>query len=344
MNVHSGGHPTARSSAVLCLIFLLVSGCGTVTPSPTTSGSTGSGSAASAKVAGGPQLGLVWNAADSTLRALYGVPGATQLGAPLFAAGSYATAAFSAQTQTALLVDGKGNLAWMTLPSASPQRLTQGIPPGASIAFSPKGGNAVVYASGGASVLTISGLPQLPVTATVSSAAPIVAAAISDAGTLLLATSAGSNSVAVATLPAGGTRSTLTTLGGYGGMNFLSGSEDILLSDSAANTLTRWHNGNSSILATHASGLNTPFAVAASLDDHWAVAADRSDSNLVRVDLTGATAPAQYPCGCVPSQLSALSGNAVFELAAPGKSPGWMIEADDPVARMLFIPAARSGQ
>lgn len=344
MNVHFGRRPTACSAAVLCLSLLLVSGCGTVTPSSGTSGSSGSSSPSQALVGGGPELGLLWNASDSTLRPLIGVPGAAQLGAPLFPAGSYVTAAFSAQTQTALLVDGKGNLQWMTLPSLSPQTITQRIPAGASVAFSPKGRYAIVYAPGGTSILTISGLPQQPATASVSAGSPVVAAAISDAGTLLLAANAGNSGVAVTTATAGGTRTTLGTLGGYGGMNFLPGSEDVLLSDSAANTLTRWHSGTSAVLATHASGLNTPYAVAASLDDHWAVAADRADSNLVRVDLTGATPPAQSSCGCVPGLLSPLSGNAVFELVAPGKAPGWMIEADDSVARVLFIPAARSGQ
>jgi hypothetical protein len=118
----------------------------------------------------------------------------------------------------------------------------------------------------------------------------------------------------------------------------------VLLSDSAANTLARYHNGAATILATHASGLNQPFAVAASLDGHWAVAADRADTNLLRIDLTGAAAPAESACTCSPTQLSALSGNAVFALTVPGTAPGWMIEADQPVARMLFIPAARSGQ
>jgi hypothetical protein len=344
VNAHCSGHATARSLGFLCLGLLLVSGCGTVIPSGATSGSSGSGSASSATVAGGAQLGLVWGAADSTLRPLIGVPGATQLGAPLFPARTYVTAAFSAQTQTALLVDPKGNLQWITLPSLSPQTLAQGIPAGVTVAFSPKGAYAVVFASGAASIVTVTGLPQQPSASSLSAGGPIVAAAISDAGTLLLATTTANNGVAVTTSAASGSRATLAALGGYGGMTFLPGSEDILLSDSAANTLTRYHNGAATVLATHASGLNQPFAVAASLDDRWAVAADRADSNLLRIDLTGVVPPAQSTCTCSPTQLSSLRGNAVFELAPPGNAPGWMIEADDPVARVLFIPPARSGQ
>jgi hypothetical protein len=127
-------------------------------------------------------------------------------------------------------------------------------------------------------------------------------------------------------------------------MSFIAGSEDSLIADSSANTVARFHNGVALTLATHANGLNQPFAVAASQDGHWAVAVDKADASLLRIDLTGATAPAQSTCACSPNQLSALNGNAVFEVAAPAAAPGWMIEADSPMARVLFIPPARSGQ
>ncbi|HTW46853.1 MAG TPA: hypothetical protein VMD92_02830 [Acidobacteriaceae bacterium] len=344
VNEYPGGRVFARFTGLLCLGLLLVSGCGTVVPNESTSGSSGSSSASQSIVLGGAQLGLVWSVADSTLRPIIGVPGATQTGAPLFPAGSYVTAAFSAQTQTALLVDPKGNLQSLVLPSTSPQTVVQGIPAGASIAFSPKGAYAVVFASGGTSVLMLSGLPQAPSANSVQAGAPVVAAAISDAGTLLVAARTGNNSVSVTASPASGSRSTLATLAGYGGMAFLPGSEDILLSDSVANTLARYHNGSATVLATRANGLNQPFAVAASLDDRWAVTANRADTNLLRIDLSGVVPPAQSTCACSPTHLSALLGNAVFELAAPGTAPGWMIEADDPVARVLFIPPARTGQ
>jgi hypothetical protein len=338
-----GGLPTARISGLVCLSLLLAAGCGTVVPHSTTTGSGGA-SAGSTAVSTGAQLGLVWSTADSTLRPLSGVPGSSQLGAALFPAGSYVGGSFSPQTQTALLIDPKGNLQWMALPSLTPQTIAQGIPSGATIAFSPKGAYAVVFAPGTASLLTISGLPQQPVVTPGTAGNPVLGAAISDAASLLLATGAGNGSIAITDITSSGTRTTIAALNGFGGMTFLSGSEDILFSDSVANTLSRSHNGSATVLATHANGLNQPFAVAASQDDRWAVTADRADTNLLRIDLTGATAPSQASCSCTPNQLSALNGNAVFELSSPGTAPGWMIEADDPVSRVLFIPPARGGQ
>jgi hypothetical protein len=326
----------------LLLASLLVSGCGTSSPGSITKGVGGGSSAATPTVSTGAQLGLIWNPADSTLRSLAGVPGSTQLGAALFPAGTYSAAAFASPTQTALLIDPKGNLQVMVLPSTQPETLTQNLSPASSIVFAPRGAYAAVFVPASTSVLLVSGLPQAPTVNTLTAPAAIQGVSISDAGTLLVAT--GKTSVTVTSITAAGARTTLATLAGFGGMSFIAGSEDSLIADSAANTLARYHNGIASILATHANGLNQPFAVAASQDAHWAVTADQADGVLLRVDLTGATAPTQSTCACSPNQLSALNGNAVFELTAPAAAPGWMIEADGPASRVLFIPPARSGQ
>jgi hypothetical protein len=287
-------------------------------------------------------MGLIWNPADSTLRSLVGVPGSTQLGPALFPAGTYTAGAFASPTQTALLIDPKGNLKVMVLPATQPETLTQNVSPASSITFSPRGAYAAVFAAGSTSTFVISGLPQAPTVNTITASAAIQGASISDAGTLLMAI--GKDSVTVTAITASGNRSTLATLAGFGGMSFIASSEDSLIADSTASTLTRYHNGTPSVLATHANGLNQPLAVAASQDAHWAVTANQADGTLVRIDLTGASAPSQSTCACTPTQLSALSGNAVFEVTAPAGAPGWMIEADGPASRVLFIPPARSGQ
>jgi DNA-binding beta-propeller fold protein YncE len=344
LKLRSQGQRIAYLAGFTSVGILLASGCGTAVPDSATKGSPSTSSAAAAAVSSGAQLGLIWNPADSTLRSLAGVPGSTQLGPALFPAGAYAAGAYASGTRTALLIDPKGNLQMMTLPSTQPETVAQSVSPASVIVFAPRGAYAAIFAPGSTSVLVVGGLPQAPVTTGIAAVAAVQGAAISDAGTLLLATSAGNGSVTVTAINAGGTRSTLATLAGFGGMSFIAGSEDSLIADSAANTVARYRNGAAVILATHANGLNQPFAIAASQDGHWAVAADKADSGLLRIDLTGLTAPVQSTCACSPNQLSALSGNAVFELAAPAAAPGWMIEADSPTARVLFIPPARSGQ
>lgn len=340
---HSLGLRSAQIAGVVSLGMLLVSGCGTGTSSLAGKGPGNSNTPSGTKISTGAQLGLIWNSGDSTLRTLVGVPGSTQLGPALFPVGAYAAGAFAPLSQTALLIDPKGNLQVMTLPSLVPSTVAQSVTTASVIAFAPRGGYAAVFAPGAASVLMITGLPQAPAVSTVSAVTAIQAAAVSDAGTLLLATG-GNSGVTITSISAGGVRSTLASLAGYGGMSFVAGSEDSLIADAVANTLVRYHSGAASILATHANGLNQPFAVAASQDGHWAVAADQADSSILRIDLTGVTAPAQITCACAPTQLSELTGNAVFELAAPAATPGWMLEADGPTSRVLFIPPVRGGQ
>lgn len=342
MKLCSFGRLNAVLGGATCVVLLLVSGCSK--SNITSSASGGSATAASPTVSTGPQMGLIWNASDSTLRPLTGVPGATQIGAPLFPAGTYSAGAFASLTQTALLIDPKSNLSILTLPSQQPVALTANVSPSSQIVFSPHGGYAAIFVPGSTSLIQITGIPQTPSFATVNSATPIQGAAISDAGTLLMAVNAAPTGVTVTATTANGTRSTLATLGGFGGVSFVPGSEDALVADSSANTLARYHNGTPATLATGTNGLNQPFAVAASQDDRWAVTADRADSSLIRVDLTGAMPPAQSKCTCSPTQLLALNGNAVFELTQPGTAPGWMIQADSPTARVLFIPPVRGGQ
>ena len=342
MKLRLCGRLGAALGGATCVAILLVTGC---TRSIVSSGTSGNPTTPAAPtISSGPQVGLVWNTSDSTLRTLAGVPGATQLGEPLFPAGTYSAGAFASQTQSALLIDPKSNLSILTLPSQEPVVLTTNVSPSSQISFSPHGGYAAVFVTGSASLTLVTGIPQSPAFSTVNSSTAIQGAAVSDAGTLLVAANAASTGITVTAITANGTRSTLATLGGFGGMSFVPGSEDALVADSSANTLARYHNGAATTLATGTNGLNQPFAVAASQDDRWAVAADRADGSLLRVDLTGATPPAQSKCTCSPTQLSALNGNAVFELAPPGATPGWMIQADSPTSRVLFIPPVRSGQ
>jgi hypothetical protein len=318
-----------------------LSGCGITAPDAAKS-STGSSTAAAGVVPDGAQLGLAWNGSDATLRPITGVPGSAQFGSSIVVAGNYGNAAYSAQSNAALLIDKANNLYLLATPSGQPALLTQGISAHASIAFSPLGSSAVVFTPGAAAATVVRGLPQQPLASQVPAGSAILGAAIGEAGTLLLATGSGSG-VAISTVTAGGARTAVTAMGAYGGMAFVAGSEDFLLADAAANTLARVHNGAIQVVAAQTDGLNKPLAVAASLDGRWAVTANRSDGTLVRVDLTSGTPPARSSCSCSPTGLTPLNGNAVFELTAPGASSSWMIEADDPTPRVLFIPPPRHG-
>ena len=140
----------------LCVVAALASGCGSGIHAPATS----SGSAIAA--AAGPQLGYFWNQADQTLRPVLGIPGASQIGASVVAAGLYTTGAGSASSQLALLQESDGSLDVMSLPSGQPSHLSAQTAPGAQIRFSPLGQSAVLFKPGNAGVLLVTGFEHEP--------------------------------------------------------------------------------------------------------------------------------------------------------------------------------------
>lgn len=319
-----------------------LAGCGgnTSTSSGTTSGTTTTGASSSTpagNVSGGANLGLVWNSTDKTLRPVIGVPGSSWLGASIVAAGAYTSGSYSASSGVALLTDAHGNLSLITPTSQQPAVLAQGAPAGANIVFSPKGQHAAIFAPNANSAMLVSGLTGQPVVSTISGTGAIAAMAISDDGTVLIA-SPGTTGVSLSEIPSSGVRSNPASLAGFGGMTFLPGSDDFLLADSANNTLVRSHNGNLQTLATHADGLNQPVDVAVSADGQWAVTANSADGTLVRVNLTGTATPLRALCACSPTELLPLAGNAVFQLTQPGTSPSWIIDAGRATPGVFFIP------
>ncbi len=337
--------PILPVSVFTAMVFLAITGCGTnVSNNPAGNGSgssVSSNTASAGTVSSGASLGLQWSPVDQTLRPIVGVPGSSWLGASVVTAGVYASASYSAASGAALLTDSHGNLSLILSGSQSPQVLAQGAPANAHIVFSPDGQRAAVFAPNSGSAMLVTGLPGQPGVSNYTSTSAIAALAISDDGALLIA-SPGSAGVAITEVSSTGAQATVATLAGFGGMTFLPGSDDFLLADSVQNTLVRIHNGTAQTLATHADGLNQPLAVATSADGQWAVTANSADGVLVRVNLSGAAAPAKALCACSPSELTPLAGNADFELTEPGKSASWMIDAARNTPSVFFIPPTQS--
>jgi hypothetical protein len=88
------------------------------------------------------------------------------------------------------------------------------------------------------------------------------------------------------------------------------------------------------------SQLQTPVAVAISGDGNWAFAADSAKQQIVRVDLSGSTAPLAIACACQPARLVALPGNLLFQISADQVAqPAWLLDGHAPTPHTLFVPA-----
>jgi hypothetical protein len=286
----------------------------------------------------GPQLGYFWNAADETLRPILGVPGSSQIGQSVVAAGTYIAAA--AASSTAVLEEPDGSLDVMTLPSGQPVHVGGKVAvAGAQIRFSPGGKSAVVFAVGSGSVSLVTGLPSAPAAMAIAAPVAVQDATVSDAGVLAIAASSTAG-VSIQIVSASGAATAVGNAGALGGLSFASG-DDLLFADAAANTLTLVHNAStkpSPVLVPSAALLMTPAGLGVSQNGQWALVANSGEASAIRIDLTGQNAPLRIACNCTPALVAPLSGIGTFRITAPGAGALWAVDAGVSAPRSFFIP------
>ncbi len=292
-------------------------------------------------VPGGAILGYFWSSNDGTLRPLLGVTGSAQVGQSIVASGAYVSGAASIPSGLGLVEDQKGYLFSLNLPSSRPTRIASGLPAPSQIVFSPQGADAIVYASGATSLTLISALNSQPQTTTIAlpSGAKLLAAIVSDAGTVLVATQTAP--VAIDILSSGGALLPLSTVAQPGGMSFLPGVENVLIADRGKNALFLLENISTAatVQPLNAQGINLPVAVASSRDSRWAVVANGGDKNILRIDLKNGAAPSIVSCSCQATQLSSLAGSASFQLNELGSGPLWVADLSGSTPQLFFVPA-----
>jgi hypothetical protein len=293
----------------------------------------------------GPVLGYIFSPTDGTLRAMLGVRGSAQVSASIVPSGLYVTGETSTASSSALLEDATGSLFAFNLPNSQPVHIADGLPANAHIAFSPSGQTAIAYGAGSSTITLITGLPATPQIKTINVPAtnPLASAVVSDAGTIVIVSSG--SPMSVGALSPSGQFSRLTTVASLGGLNFVPGSDDVLIADGAANAVAIIHSVSTSPSSQPlaVTGLNHPVAVNASQDKRWAIIANGGDAGVVRVDLTAGTTAAKVLCACQPSQLSSLSGGNVFRVNALYGGPLWIVDVTNPTTQLLFVPAIAKG-
>jgi hypothetical protein len=323
---------------ILCVISALAAGSVVIVGCGSNLTGANTSSTLSAAVSNGPQLGYLWSATDAALHPILGVPGSSQFGQSVTTPGLYVTGAASVRSSIALLQSANGVISIMTVPQGSPRAINAATLSGsAQIVFSPSGLNAVLYTPGSSSVLLITALTTAPQVQSLTAPGNFLAATVSD--TAQVAAVSGASPLRVALLT--GNAASLAALGGFGGFSFLPGGSDLLIADRATGVVTLVRNTNSTPAAQTftAATIKSPLAIAGSVDGLWAVVANSADQSVVRLDLTGASAPLRIACVCQPAQLTALSGNAVFSLTTPGSTASWAVDASAPTPRTVFIPA-----
>ncbi len=326
----------APGALLVCCTVPTLTGCG--------SGVNGAGTVnVPTAVSTGPQLGYAWRADDKTLRPLLGVPGSSQVGASITEPGEFVAANASAASSIALLIGTDGQLYRMSVPAGTPTKVGTTAAAGAKVRFSPSGTAAVVYVPGAQSATVVTSLSTTPSARVVAASAPILDAAPSDSGTVAALLQAGSGAT-VSVLTASGGTSALLSLRGAGDLSFVGSGDTLLAADSAANTLTQIASVSTSPAATTlatAGLLKSPGALGATHGGRWAVVANSSDSSVVRVDLTGGTAPQRVAVAAQPTMVEPLAGTGVFRFTDVGSSAAWMGDMAASIPSVLFIPASK---
>jgi hypothetical protein len=326
---------------IFAAAVLQLAACGTSRTSTSTL-SGGTPVTASSNAASGPLLGAWWDASHSGLRTVYGVAGAAYQGAPTFSDGTYSAGAACIRKNLALLTTSTGSVFSVSLPQGEPQEVSGSSIPKASIVFSPSCTTALVYSPGGSTALLLQGLLSTPSSTAVSVPAGNSAAAVADSGSILIVVPATNGGSSIQILANGtGSFQPVSVLGRFGGMAFLPGADTALLADASANTIVEAHlTGSISMtpLAAAGDGVALPMAVAVSADGQLAAVVNNNGSSVLRLDLSGKSAPVKIICHCSPTELVPLSGNFAFRLNEPGAGTVWAFDGNNTLPRVVFIP------
>jgi hypothetical protein len=320
--------------AALAVLQICGCGAGISTGVPSSTGTMNSSKQAPVSA---PLLGFAWDSTAQVLRGVSGVAGAAKLDTLAGTGSGFSTALAAGSHDYALLLDVKGALYLATLPGGTPQQLSAG--PWSGMATSASGAYAVVYGAAGTMPQLITGLPLQPALHSIDAQGlSIAGASVSDGGAALLAGNASGGSVVILAVAQGGTASRALTIGALGGMAFVPGSDRALVADAAIGTVTQIANVSSAPAPSVVSGakIAQPVGLDVSADGKWGLVAN-SSGTVMRLDMSGQSAPVVTKCSCTPTTVANLSGTA-FLLTGAGSSTAWMIDASG-TPRLLFIPA-----
>jgi hypothetical protein len=331
---------TAAAAISLAASMAATLGCG----SGVVQSVTGQSSTVPTASAKGPQLGYLWLDADRTLRPILGVAGASQIGQSLVPAGTYVGAVSAAAANIAVLQDSDGSFDLMSLPSGSPAALAVKLPSGASMRLSPSATSALLYTPGSNAATLITNLRSTPQSQSLKLAGPIVDSAVSDSGTVAAEYTQGS-SLSLSVIPASGHAVPVASVGAAGGLSFLSGGDDLLFADGAANSATLVRSASSapaSSLVQTGSLLKSPTALGVSGNGRWALVVNNSVNSatqtLARIDLTTLTT-VSVSCTCKPTEAAVLTDEGAFRVTNVKSGANWIVDASASSPRTLFIPA-----
>jgi hypothetical protein len=289
----------------------------------------------------GPTMGLVFDASQSALRPIRGIPGAASLGDAVNLGFALASATVSPRQDYALAL--KADDSSLVLVRAGAEISSAAVPgarPAAAlIVFSPAGTAVALYDSGAGRVQILTGLPDA---AAVQSdidisalAGPVAALAVDDAGASFLLAAGAPETVSLYRVVMDAAPQFLASFRSVAALRLSGTGGDALLADSAAGAVYAIRDSGIEMIASGQDGLGAPIAVAS--DSAGRIFVADQAGNMTIVDRERGSI-VSLPCGCAPTGLFRLSGTATFRLTEPSDAPMWVLDASGADARIVAIP------
>jgi len=291
----------------------------------------------------GPTMGLVFDASQSALRPVRGIPGAATLGDPVNLGFALASATVSPRQDYALALRADDSSLVLVRAGSASAAIPGARPAPALMVFSPAGTAAALYNSGAGRVQILTGLPDA---AAVQSdvdisalAGPVAALAVDDAGTSLFLAAGQAEAVSLYRVAMDGASQFLASFQSVAALRLSRTGREALLADSAAGAvyMIRDLRGNGSIetIASARDGIGAPIAVDS--DSAGRIFVADQAGNLTILDRSRSSV-VSLPCGCAPTGLFRLAGTATFRLTEPSNAPMWVLDASGADARIVAIP------
>ncbi len=293
----------------------------------------------------GPTMGLVFDASQSALRPIRGIPGAATLGDAVNPGFPLASATVSPRQDFALALRADDSSVVLVRAGGASTAVPGARPAPALMVFSPAGTTAALYDSGAGRVQVLTGLPDA---AAVQSdvdisalAGPVAALAVDDAGSTLFLAAGAAETVALNRIGMDGTSQFLASFRSVAALRLSVDGREALVVDSAAGAVYAIRDlrgaGRMETIASGRDGLGTPIAVES--DSAGRVFVADQAGNVTILD-RGRGPAVSLPCGCMPTGLFRLSGTATFRLTDPSDGPMWVLDASGSDARIVAVPPA----
>jgi len=302
------------------------------------------GAALAAEPITGPVAGYVTGQSAPELRAIVGVPGALRFGDRLALPDGITRLRLAPRQGYALAERGNAPMAALVLAAGGVDHLTplEGAMVSADwVAFSARGGAAVLYSAAAGRLQVVTGLPDSPVVATEIDAAAFgdtpVAAALDENAALVAVASRGAAWV----VPKSGAPRLVLSGQRIVSLAVAVNGRDLAVADAGAEAIQVVVNAASTPEArVLASGLTDLAEIFPGADGATLYAAA---GTVLRVDMASGSAES-FAADAPAVELVALASADTFLFSARPGSPGWIFCREGSAGRVVFIPADSGGR